>query len=124
MASDGIETIGFCAAVPLSGEPEISELAKGSLQDTDNTWYFADLGVKREKRRLGIGTQLVTTMLNLLPAETVLMRTTSNNVASIGLNTGLGFEVIPGLTQEVPQLRKDGTTATDTRIFLLKEVNR
>ena len=84
-------------------------------------WYFADLGVAHEYRRQKIAQVLVQTLIAETPADTLIMRTSENNIASQRVNQGVGFEIIEGMEQFVDQQRQDGTVQSDRRIFLQKQ---
>lgn len=115
---DSNEVIGFAAAVPLILEEAIAKIASEQGFDVDKTWYYADLGVDKKYRRQKIASLLVQKMIGEKPAETLLMRTSENNIASQRVNMQQGFELVEGMEQQVEQLRQDGTVQADRRIFL------
>ncbi len=117
-AKDTNEVIGFVAAVPIILEEAIAKIAQENGFDVDKTWYYADLGVDKKYRRQKIASMLVQKMIGLKPAETLLMRTSENNIASQRVNMQQGFELVEGMEQQVEQLRQDGLVQTDRRIFL------
>lgn len=110
--------IGFSASIPLVFEEEIARIAQQFEIDPEVVWYFADLGVSREYRRQKIGQSLVKAMLGETPVDTVIMRTSENNIASQRVNQGVGFEIIDGMEQYVEQVRQNGEVQFDRRIFL------
>lgn len=113
--------IGFAASIPLVLEEEIARIAENFGIDPEAVWYFADLGVNHEYRRQKIAQSLVQALIAETPADTLLMRTSENNIASQRVNQGVGFEIIEGMEQLVDQTRQDGTVKADRRIFLQKQ---
>ncbi|HAU98635.1 MAG: hypothetical protein UX04_C0002G0225 [Microgenomates group bacterium GW2011_GWF2_45_18] len=113
--------IGFSASIPLVLEAEIAKIAENFGIDLEAVWYFADLGVAHEYRRQKIAQVLVQTLIAETPADTLIMRTSENNIASQRVNQGVGFEIIEGMEQFVDQQRQDGTVQSDRRIFLQKQ---
>lgn len=90
--------------------------------DPNSLWYFGDLGVSEEFRRKGIGREMTKQRLAKL-SDSVVLRTNRNNLRAISLYKSLGFRNKDGWSQDVTQLRTDGTIQEDERIFLLKEKN-
>ena len=81
---------------------------------------MADLGVRKDYRGRGLARQLVKARLkSFSPGTTIVMRTSEQNQASQSLYKSLGFNFLP-FTSEVLQKRQDGTTRSDTRIFMYK----
>ncbi len=113
--------IGFSASVPLVLEQEIAKIAEQFGIDPEQVWYFADLGVNHEYRRQKIAQALVQAMIAETPADTLLMRTSENNIASQRVNQGVGFEIVDGMEQYVEQTRQSGEVQSDRRIFLRKQ---
>lgn len=123
LARTADRVIGFGAAIPLSEDKNLEELAISCGLDTGNMWYMADLGVVPERRREKVATQLVNARLVALPEGTVaLMRTSVDNTASQTIYRSLGFETVEGMEQEVFGKRTDGTVRRDKRIFLTKKI--
>lgn len=118
LARYGKQVVGFGAALPLSSVPQISKLTG---LDPNYTWYMADLGVREEYRRFGIARKLVENRINNIPKNnSIIMRTSVNNIPSQSLYLSLGFKKIEGIMQEVIQQRIDGSIQKDQRIFLTK----
>lgn len=116
---DGV--IGFGAALPLSEVPAVGEIFKDQDLDLTNAWYMADLGVKADLWKNGIGKSLVQARLNAIPkGGTIIMRTSEKNIPSQSLYTGLEFEQVEDLYEEVEQKRVDGSVQKDKRIFLVR----
>lgn len=113
--------IGFSASIPLVLEQEIAKIAENFGIDPETVWYFADLGVAHEYRRQKIAQALVQALIAETPADTLIMRTSENNIASQRVNQGVGFEIVDGMEQFVDQQRQDGTVKADRRIFLQKQ---
>lgn len=114
--------IGFGASLPLKSVPEIKTIiANRDGIDGDNCWYMADLGVRSEYRSKGIARTLVAERIKAAPdGATILMRTSVNNLASQTLYFSQGFRQIEGAYQFVEQLRTDGKSESDKRLFLAK----
>lgn len=110
--------VGFAASVPLTQEPEIGKLAESFDFNSNQDWYFADLGASKLLRRHGIGSSLTSELINLTPAQKIVMRTSEFNFASQKCNQSVGFKLIPGMVQEVSQTRQNGEIRRDRRIFL------
>lgn len=115
--------IGFAAAVPLSVEPEVAELSKIYGFRSDKDWYHAEVGVLPEERGRGLGTNLVTRLIEQIPSENILMRTQENNLKSLGMHKKIGFKIIPDMVQQKLNKRVDGTEKMDRRIFLVYRKN-
>ncbi|MFZ2024917.1 MAG: GNAT family N-acetyltransferase [Microgenomates group bacterium] len=112
--------VGFGAMLPIQNalpEDMLSQFAQRGF-DLPNTWYAADLGVDRLFRNKGIGTALIKARLEKVKNGTVVMRTNENNPLSRTIYESLGFTVVPNLTQTIIGKRQDGSTKSDTRIFL------
>lgn len=118
---DAQNVIGFSAAIPLVLEAEIARIAQNFGIDPEVVWYFADLGVAHEHRRNKIAQELVTALVGETPADTLLMRTSQDNIASQRVNQRVGFQIVDGMEQFVEQARQDGEVRTDRRIFLKKD---
>ncbi|MEO8581978.1 MAG: GNAT family N-acetyltransferase [Patescibacteria group bacterium] len=118
---DAQSVIGFSASVPLVLEQEIATIAQNFDIDPETVWYFADLGVSKEHRRKKIAQSLVVALLGETPVDTLLMRTSENNIASQRVNQSVGFEIIDGMEQHVQQTRQNGEVESDRRIFLKKQ---
>ena len=123
IASSDTKVIGFGAMLPLPRALPRDILDK--LQtvgiNVNETWYNADLGVDKDFRRKGIGTQLVKARLDAVRGQTVVMRTSGDNKQSQSIYQSLGFEQIPGITQVVEGRRQDGRIKKDVRIFFIKK---
>lgn len=111
-------TIGFAAATPLKYESEISNLAKNYGYNSSTDWYYADLGVAKEYRGKGIGQQLAKNLIQLIPADRIIMRTQENNTASQNCHKKVGFQIIDGMYQYISRERISGKNKIDKRIFL------
>lgn len=112
------EIIGFAAAVPLKYNVEIAKLAKSYGYDPCRDWYHADLGTAKKFRRRGIAETLVKYLIQLIPANRIIMRTQENNFASRICHQRLGFQIIEGMNQNVFIRRVSGNVTEDRRIFL------
>jgi len=89
----------------------------------EETFYFAELGVKEDRRREGIGTLITKSVINNVKQrfpqlKTFCMRTSVDNLPSIGLATKVGLAVIPDLREFVLQERQDGFIKADERLFM------
>lgn len=117
------EIVGFGAALPLTADQELSNLAIQFGIDPEKTWYMADLGVSPGYRRKGLAEELVLARLTSFERGfSVLMRTSRQNFASQSLYRKLLFKQVNGMKQEVEQKRTDGQIRKDGRIFFVKEV--
>lgn len=115
--------IGFGAALPLWRQPEVSEILKERGVNPASGWYMADLGVDNDYRRNGIARTLVMLRMSKMnKGSTVIMRTSVNNKESQALYRELGFTPVEGAYQNVRQMRTDGSTVEDTRLFLAKQM--
>jgi diaminopimelate epimerase/ribosomal protein S18 acetylase RimI-like enzyme len=115
--------IGFGAALPLWRQPEVSEILKERGVNLASGWYMADLGVDNDYRRNGIARTLVMLRMSKMnKGSTVVMRTSVNNKESQALYGDLGFTPIEGAYQNVRQMRTDGSTVEDMRLFLAKQI--
>jgi len=114
------EVISFAAGAPLSSfGPEI--LKKRFAPE--KTFYFAELGVKENRRRQGIGIFMTKLLINSTQEEYPLfkifcMRTSVDNLPSIGLAKRAGLTVVPDLREFVLQERQDGSIKEDERLFM------
>jgi len=120
---DGV--IGFGATVPLETVPDIAQIIGIGSEERENRCYIADLGIKKEFRRRGIGKKLTMdtmTRIQALGVKEVVLRTSINNIVALSLYRQLGFSPIPGVIQEVTGDRISGAPETDTRIFLSKKL--
>ncbi|KKQ34277.1 MAG: hypothetical protein US51_C0045G0005, partial [Microgenomates group bacterium GW2011_GWA2_37_6] len=81
IARDGSSVIGFGAAVPISTVNDIESLLSDNNIDPATSWYMADLGVKEELRRNGLGKKLVQKRISFVPPDTttIVMRTSVDN---------------------------------------------
>jgi len=111
--------IGFAAAVPLTAEKEVSELAKSHNFNPETDWYHAEVGVDPNYRRQHLATRLINELLGQVPAQTIIMRTQERNEASLGLHHRAGFKIVPGMFQEKESPRVNGSVTTDKRVFLV-----
>lgn len=106
------KVVGFVASQPLTSSDErVLSIAQKFGFDPMADWYHAELGVAEEYRRHGIGKKLVTKILELTPANRIIMRTQEKNMPSISLHTEIGFKVVDGMTYF-------HSSSTDKRIFL------
>ena len=115
---------GFGVAVPLATEPELAKIvAEGGIV-AENSWYMADLGVRDESRKNGIGTALIGSRLQRLPSgSAAVMRTSVNNEKSQSLYRNVfGFQEVVGVRQNVTNTRVDGSISSDERLFLSKTI--
>lgn len=123
VARDFEGTIGFGAAVPLAAVPDIAEII-GAAGSEDSRWYIADLGVRKDRRKKGIGerlTEATTREIRRRGGSRADLRTSINNFIALSLYRKLGFQTIGGVTQEIRGPRSvPGVPETDTRIFLAK----
>lgn len=123
VARDPEGTIGFGAAVPLTTVPDIAEII-GAARSEDSRWYIADLGVKKQQRRKGIGKIITAATLGQIQSCggcRADLRTSINNFIALSLYRKLGFQTIGGVTQEVRGERSvPDVPETDMRIFLSK----
>lgn len=110
--------IGFVAAVPLKYEKEVAELAKNHGYDPSTDWYYADVGVAKEFRKNGIGQNLATQLIKIIPANKIIMRTQEKNAASIACHIDVGFKIVDGMYQNIEKKRTSGIKEADKRIFL------
>lgn len=125
------QLIGFGGGHPLNHEHEICAAVRfpSSIQPA-KTFYQAEVGVRDDYRRHGVGRALVMARLERLDPEKydgVIMRTQEHNLVSQGLYRSLAFDVMPGISQEVINKRKDPNNPdgppivySDTRIFMYK----
>jgi len=114
--------IGFSASIPFSREPELSKLLESKGIDTQNINYFAELGVSQKFRQKGIGKRLTQSLLNSSGNQSVILRTSENNIKAISLYQKIGFQKLP-LIQEVTQMRINGETVSDRRVFYIFKQN-
>lgn len=115
--------VGFGAALPLSKNTEIAEIALGFGIPVASTQYMADLGVIDDWRRSSIAETLVKERLSSFKkGTTVLMRTSDKNTNSQNLYTKLGFTQVQGMEQKVEQMRTSGEREIDRRIFFKKVI--
>jgi ribosomal protein S18 acetylase RimI-like enzyme len=124
-AWDNDKVIGFGAMLPVRlglANDVVGQLVASTGIDPDNTWYCADLGVDKEYRKKGVGTNLVKVRLEAVKGKTVVMRTSINNPDSQSIYKSLGFKQIPEFTQIVEGRRQDGSIKPDTRIFFIKNI--
>lgn len=112
---------GFAASIPLVLEAQIAALAEKFGMSAEDTWYFADLGVAHASRGQGLATALVLGLIGQTPADTMLMRTSEDNVRSLAVNKKVGFVEVDGMEQFVEQQRQDGSVKKDRRIFLRRD---
>lgn len=110
--------IGFVAAIPLKHEDEISELAKKYGYNPLTDWYYADLGVAKKFRGNKIGQYLAKEIIQLIPANKIIMRTQEKNMASLACHKEVGFKVIDGMHQSIKKERISGIKEEDKRVFL------
>ncbi len=122
VARDPEGIIGFGAAIPLTRAADIAEIIGAG--GNDSRWYIADLGVKKEQRRRGIGkiiTDATIGEIRRCGGCRADLRTSINNFIALSLYRKLGFQTIGGVTQEVRGPRSvPDVPETDTRIFLSK----
>jgi len=114
--------IGFSASLPLSKEPELSELLSSKGVNTKNIIYFAELGVSQESRQKGIGEKLTQSLLNSTGNQSAILRTSENNIKAISLYQKIGFQKLP-VIQEVTQMRTSGEIVSDRRVFYIFKKN-
>lgn len=115
--------VGFAISYPLVAKADVAREVRGLLP-TEDTIYFAELGVLDRWRKHGLGHQLVDLRLQLVdPARFhyVLLRTSAVRNTSYELYRRLGFDDT-GVYMEVASRKVDGGTRTDRRLFLSKVV--
>lgn len=118
-AKDNMENIiGFVAAIPLKYEEEVADLAKNFGYNPSTDWYYADVGVAKEFRGNGIGQNLAKKLIQLIPANKIIMRTQEKNAASLACHKEVGFNIIDGMSQHIEKERTSGIKEEDKRIFL------
>jgi diaminopimelate epimerase/ribosomal protein S18 acetylase RimI-like enzyme len=117
------EIIGFSASIPLIYEEEISKLVSSLNIKSEDTIYFAELGVSNNYRKQGVGINLTQEIINSTPiGKNILLRTSENNNKAIPLYKKLGFQQLP-IFQEVEQARVNGSIDKDRRVFyFLKKI--
>jgi ribosomal protein S18 acetylase RimI-like enzyme len=130
------EIIGFCTAVPLNESwPDFEvidfhqNLSRSCYEyfnrafnaTSENTWYLDDLGVRKDKRKQGIGTRLIRTCLAKLHSKSIFLRTSDSNNQAQQLYCNLGFSHIDGLFTLVSHKRSDGSVREDRRIIMLRQ---
>jgi len=121
-AKTGNGVAGFAAAIPLTEERKIVDLLSKTSIDADNYWYIAELGIRNDLQRKGLGRRLMDELLLYLPiGKNYVLRTSVDNYKAISLYQSLGFTQLEEVLQDVEQLRTDGTTQKDTRLFLVKK---
>ncbi len=120
IARDAQQVVAFEASVPLwsSESPDLLKRRYGANSDI---WYFAELGVSKNSRRKGLGKRLAERRIQALTNSTMILRTSINNTRAIPLYEQLGFTRLKDLGEFVINLRTDGTTRTDERIYMLKK---
>jgi ribosomal protein S18 acetylase RimI-like enzyme len=134
------EVVGFSAAVPfiksLIFQATINDIDGKSTVFTidflekklgfasNNTWYLADLGVKQNYRSQGFGSELTSSLFQVLKTgTTTILRTSKFNndrVQSFYLDK-FEFQFL-NISQDVEQLRKDGTVQSNKRVFMVKVI--
>ncbi len=116
------EIIGFSASIPLSKEPTLSELLSSKGINTKDITYFAELGVSEKFRKKGIGKKLTQSLLDSTGNQSAILRTSENNIKAISLYQKIGFQKLP-VVQEVSQMRTNGETVSDRRVFYIFKKN-
>lgn len=130
------EIVGFSAAVPFLKsslfQTRINKIGGKSTAFTidflekelgflsERTWCLEDLGVKRNHRSKGFGFELTLAQFQVLKTGTTTILRTSqfNNNSVINFyRNKFKFEYL-NITQDVQQLRQDGTVRHDRRIFM------
>ncbi|MEA3355563.1 MAG: GNAT family N-acetyltransferase [Patescibacteria group bacterium] len=119
-ATENDQIVGFGAAIPIKKSSLVNVDGIKSLPD--NTWYMAELGVKKSIRRQGLAKDLIQSRFKAMPKNSyVVMRTTKDNPASRSLYKKLGFQLL-NLTQDVAQKRTGDQAEKDQRIFMGKQL--
>ncbi len=124
LALDESNLLAFTSAIPLANEPSLLSIAQQAGIPIDNSTYIAELGVRAESRKKRIGLTLMEELLTRLPTNmNAFLRTVKGNEPAIKLYQGLGFEIIPGLEQNVTRPRTNlSVSQTDTRIFMIRSI--
>nr|WP_168540502.1 GNAT family N-acetyltransferase [Anabaena sp. UHCC 0253] len=91
--------------------------------DPKKTLYLADLGINKDYRNKGFGTELLSCQFRILQESvTVLIRTSKANLAAQEFyRIKFGFQDL-NLTQNVYQPRLDGTIQSDKRVIMTKVI--
>lgn len=85
-----------------------------------NDIYLAELGVRSSHRRMGIAKSMLDKMFEHYQNQTIFLRTAKdNNDRIIRYYENLGFQVT-SVKETVTNLRSDGTTNTDVRLYMVK----
>lgn len=134
------ELVGFCAALPFiessiyeaeieGNTGDLHILSKEYLQThfhlaPKSTWYMAELGVRKNFRRRGLGRCLIQTSIDTLEpnVQNILLDTSEESIDIQSLYSSFGFQLVPGKVRHVSQRRQDGKVRKDKRVFMLKVI--
>ncbi|MBM75972.1 MAG: hypothetical protein CMK59_11280 [Proteobacteria bacterium] len=118
-SNQGDKVIGIGFAVPLRARPDVGRQLRG-LIPIDHTFYLAELGIRPEYRRRGLGRELTLMRLEHISPDRfnhVVLRTSIEQDASQKMYAHLGFSDM-GVYSEVTSRKLDGNIKTDHRLFL------
>ncbi|MFT7521344.1 MAG: GNAT superfamily N-acetyltransferase [Kiritimatiellia bacterium] len=113
-----LDVVGFGLSIPLQYEHTVARELAGLLPPA-HTFYLAELGVLREYRHCGLGTDLLRARLDRIDAQVyrgIALRASASR-ESHQLYTNMGFQDT-GVSMHVRHLRTSGEQASDQRIFL------
>lgn len=92
-----------------------------SFPEEEKIMYLADIAVLEERRRRGLGNQLMiygVMQSKLLGYDRLYMRTLEKGSMSCSIAKKIGFEQIPNVYQDVERERVNGSIETMKNIFL------
>lgn len=119
VAVDQGQIIAFVATQPVQSVPEIGATLSCAPGVDEQSWYIPDLGIRQEYEGNGIAKTLTRRAIDAVPTNAcITLRTNVDNLRAQGLYTRLGFEIIPGVYQEISQTRTNGDIKVDRRLFM------
>ena len=109
---------GFLAAIPLSEDAEVAQIAKNSGLHVEDFWFLEEGGVGKAYRHKQIFSSLEQEMRIRVPVPGLISRTKTINTASLKAHKKLGYRIVPGMSQVVKYQHLSGENRQDERVFM------
>lgn len=109
---------GFLAAVPLTEDQEVAQIAQESGLNAADFWFLEEGGVGKAYRHKQIFSSMEQEMRQRIPVQGLLSRTKKINTASLKAHKKLGYRIVPGMTQVVKYQHLSGEERQDERVFM------
>ena len=109
---------GFFAAVPLSEDQEVAQIAQASGLNVADFWFVEEVGVGKAYRHKQIFSTMEQELRKMIPVQGLLSRTKKINTASLKAHKKLGYRIVPGVRQVVKYQHLSGEERQDERVFM------